>query len=196
MHSQLDRYRSGFIALQEEATDLVRGRNGDVLRHPPDPDSWSVVQILDHMNTAGWLLLTSLEDAIEKHQKNGPFGEPPFQYGVVSRWFVRTMRPSSGWTIPAPPVFEPSAPETLYSNEVIEEFCALQTQFAECVGHADGLDLRRIRVASPAIPLFRISLGAWFEATIAHEERHLEQARRVLRDLDRPASDGGREPKK
>jgi hypothetical protein len=32
-------------------------------------------------------------------------------------------------------------------------------------------------VASPALPILSISLGAWYEATIAHEQRHLKQAR-------------------
>jgi hypothetical protein len=93
------------------------------------------------------------------------------------------MKPSSDWTFTAPSVFEPDTPETLYPRETVEEFRGLQDQFASCVGQAEGLDLRRIRVASPAVPLLRISLGAWFEATIAHEERHLRQAERVLERL-------------
>jgi len=143
-----------------------------------------VAQIFDHVNTAGWLLLNPLEEAIQNGHERGLYGEPPFQYGFVSRWFVRSMRPSSGWTFTAPSVFEPETPETLYPRETVEEFRALQDQFASCVGDAEGLDLRRIRVSSPAVPLLRISLGAWFESTLAHEERHLKQARDTLQALD------------
>lgn len=180
MHPQLDEYRSGFRSLKDEATTLVADVDADTLRRPPDAETWSVVQLFDHMNTAGWLLLHSIEDAIRTAQRKGPHGEPPFEYGFVSRWFVRSMRPSSGWTFTAPSVFEPDPPHTLHPNEVVEEFRGLQDQFADCVTAAEGLDLRRIRVPSPAVPLLRISMGAWFESTLAHEERHLAHAREVL----------------
>jgi len=183
MHTQLDEYQSRFHALKEEATTLVEGVEEDLLLARPDAETWSVAQIFDHVNTAGWLLLNPLEEAVQSGHERERYGEPPFQYGFVSRWFVRSMKPSSGWTFTAPSVFEPDTPETLYPRETVEEFRGLQDQFAGCVGQAEGLDLRRIRVSSPAVPLLRISLGAWFEATLAHEERHLRQAERVLERL-------------
>jgi hypothetical protein len=183
MHPQLDSYRSGFIDLKEEATALIDDADADVLSARPDPETWSAVQCIDHLNTAGWLLLRSVEDAVQKGRAEGPYGEPPFEYGFVSRWFVHSMKPSSGWTFTAPSVFEPEAPNTLYPGETTEEFLALQDRFSECVVDAQDLDLRRLRLPSPAVPLLRISLGAWFEATLAHERRHLDQARRVLRTV-------------
>jgi hypothetical protein len=186
MHSQLERYRSQFSDLKAAASALVADVNETRLRTPPDEETWSVAQIFDHVNTAGWLLLSSLEESIQTGHERGRHGTPPFRYGFVSRWFVRSMQPSSGWTFTAPSVFEPEPPDTLYPTEAVNEFRGLQDQFAACVTDAEGLDLRGIRVASPAVPLLRISLGAWFEATIAHEERHLDQARTVLAAVDAP----------
>jgi hypothetical protein len=183
MHSQLEGYRSGFANLKEEATTLVTDVDAKTLRAQPAPEMWSAAQCIDHLNTAGWLLLQSMERMIQQGQAEGPYGEPPFEYGFVSRWFVRVLKPSSDWTFDAPSLFEPDAPNTLYPGEITDEFLALQDQFSECVVDADGLDLRRLRLSSPAIPLLRISLGAWFEATLAHERRHLDQARRILNSV-------------
>jgi hypothetical protein len=180
MHRQLDGYHSGFAELKEAATTLVDDVETNALTARPDPEQWSAIQCIDHLNTAGWLLLRSIEDAIQEGQTEGPYGEPPFEYGFVSRWFVHVMKPSSDWSFDAPSLFEPDAPNTLYPEEVVGEFLALQDQFSACVVDAEGLDLRRIRLPSPAVPLLRISLGAWFEATLAHERRHLTQARRIL----------------
>lgn len=184
MHSQLEGYRSEFVALKEEATRLVEDVGDQALRRAPDSETWSIVQIFDHVNTAGWLLLNVLEEAIQEGKEEGPYGEPPFRYGFVSRWFVRSMQPSSRWSFTTPSVFEPETTETLYPGETVEEFRGLQDQFASCVADAAGLDLRRIRVASPALPLLRISLGAWFEASIAHQRRHLVQVETVHRTLE------------
>ncbi|WP_103020934.1 DinB family protein [Salinibacter altiplanensis] len=181
MHTQLDEYRTGFVDLKNEATALVADVDAATMQRRPDTDTWSVVQCIDHLNTAGWLLLRSTEEEIQRGHDEGPYGEPPFEYGIVSRWFVHVLEPSSGWTFDAPSLFEPDAPNTLYPDEAIDEFLGLQDRLASCVEGAEGLDLRRIRFGSPAVPLLRISLGAWFEATLAHERRHLKQARRTLR---------------
>ena len=79
---------------------------------------------------------------------------------------------------------EPPSPDTLSPPAVLDDFCALQDEFADCVQAAEGLDLRRIRVGSPALLLLRISLGAWFEAHLGHERRPLAQMRRILSNLD------------
>lgn len=180
MHAQLAEYCSGFMDLKDEAATLVADVDPTVLQTQPAPNMWSAVQCIDHLNTAGWLLLRSMEKNIQRARAEGPYGDPPFDYGFVSRWFVHVMEPSSGWTFDAPSLFEPDTPNTLYPNEEVDEFLALQDAFAEHVEETEGIDLRRLRLSSPAIPLLRISLGAWFEATLAHERRHLAQARRVL----------------
>jgi hypothetical protein len=183
MHPQLTEYRTGFQEIRDEAVVLTDGVSTDRLRAAPGPDRWSVVEIVDHMNTSGELLLGELETAIEAGQADGPYGEPPFQYGVISRWWVRLLQPS-GWDLPAPSATEPPSPDTLSPTAVLDDFCVLQDQFANCVQAAEGVDLRRIRVGSPALPLLRISLGAWFEVHLGHERRHLAQMRRTLDDVD------------
>lgn len=180
---QLRTYRSAFLDLKSTARTLIQDVDDEILNERPTPDAWSVSQIFDHVNTAGWLLLARIEEALQRAHDGGPRGEPPFRYGIVSRWFVNAMQPSSRWTFTAPSVFEPDAPHTLHPREAVREFLALQDDFAACVERAHELDLRRIRVTSPAVPFLWISVGAWFEATIAHERRHLEQARSVLTEL-------------
>lgn len=177
---QLATYRRGFLDRRDEARDLSDGVDPARLAVVPDDESWSVAQIFDHMNTAGWLLLNEIEREIGDARDDGPFGEPPFEYGFISQWFVRSMKPSSGWTFTAPSLYEPESSATLHPDEAVQEFVALQEDFANCLPMTHGLDLRRIRISSPAVPLLRISLGAWFEATLAHERRHLQQARDVL----------------
>lgn len=180
MHPQLDGYRSAFVDQKNEVETLFDTADPDVLRTPPDPDTWSAVQCIDHLNTTGWLLLRSMEEAIRTAQGEGPYGEPPFEYGFVSRWFIRAMTPSSGWTFTTFSMYEPADSQSLYPDEVSDEFLTLQDQFAECVTASERLDLRGLRIPSPALPLLRISLGAWYEAIAAHEHRHIEQARRSL----------------
>ena len=44
------------------------------------------------------------------------------------------------------------------------------------VRRAEGLDLARVKVTSPIMPLLRQPLGTWLLFLAAHERRHLWQA--------------------
>lgn len=185
---QLAHYRQQFLDRKEETKRLTDGVPDDVLRARPSPEAWSVAECLDHLNTAGWMLLERMEPIMAEAHRTGPFAEPPFEYGIISRLFVRAMEPDAFLSLSSPAAYEPGSPGTLHPHEVVVEFLALQDDLAGCITQARGLDLRRIRVPSPAIPFVRISLGAWFEAAEAHERRHLAQARRTLDAVQSPAA--------
>lgn len=178
--SQIDEYANRFREIKTDAEALINNTDDSTLRTPPAPGEWSAVQCLDHLNTAGWLLLARIERQINDAQENGPYGEEPFQYGFVSRMFIRLMNPESRLSIPAPPSYEPEMKDTLEPHAVATEFLQLQDDLLGCIERSRGLDLRRVRVPSPALPIVSLSLGAWYEATIAHEKRHLTQARNAV----------------
>jgi hypothetical protein len=61
-------------------------------------------------------------------------------------------------------------------------FRAYQVQFIDRLRQANGLDLARARVRSPAVSWLRLPLGSGFALVVAHERRHLLQARRIIAD--------------
>lgn len=182
--SQIDGYIQGFRGVKADAKHLVDQTDDHVLVQQPAPGEWSAAQCLDHLNIAGWLLLARMERQINDAQENGPYGEEPFEYGFISRTFVRLMDPESPVSIPAPPSYKPSDDGTLDPHTATKEFVQLQDDFIHCIEDSKGLDLRRVRVPSPALPIVSISLGAWYEATIAHENRHLTQARNAISRIE------------
>jgi hypothetical protein len=61
----------------------------------------------------------------------------------------------------------------------MEEFSQLRRQLGECIEQANGLDLRKNKMPLPTIQKLKFSLGEIFAILLAHERRHLWQARRV-----------------
>ncbi|HMB93956.1 MAG TPA: DinB family protein [Rhodothermales bacterium] len=178
-------YVQGFEALKEEASVLVDGLDEAAFNWRHDPESWSVGECLDHLNTLGTLSLPKWDEALKKGKGNNQTGTPPFDYGFLGRWWISAMQPSSRRRFKTPKVFEPSSSE-LDCQQVISTFLDLQDQFIKRVEASRGLDLRRVKAPSAAFSLLRLPLGAWFESTIAHEERHLAQARRVMHHVEFP----------
>lgn len=146
-------------------------------RTPPRPGHWSPAQCLAHLNAAARPLVPALEGRIFNAQRHGPYGTPPFTYRWYERLFIASVAPESSIPIPAPPTFRP--PPTPDPAAVLDTFCAFQERLAVCVARSQGLDWARVRVASPVVPLLRMGIGAWFEATLNHERRHLQQAKRA-----------------
>ena len=65
---------------------------------------------------------------------------------------------------------------------------AVQARLRAVIEAADGVDLARVRVPSPALALLRLPVGIWLQALPQHTLRHLAQARRVRGDESYPAA--------
>jgi len=70
---------------------------------------------------------------------------------------------------------------------VRQEFLEWQDQIAERIRQADGLDLPRARARSP-LRVWKWSLGTFFAVALAHERRHIWQARQVSNEQGFPRS--------
>jgi hypothetical protein len=83
--------------------------------------------------------------------------------------------------MPAPSRFVPLHGQPV--TAVLPTFLHVQSQFILQIDRAAGLDLKRVKVATPISRFLRLSLGAMLAQAAAHERRHLEQARRVREKL-------------
>lgn len=61
-----------------------------------------------------------------------------------------------------------------------EEFLRVQDAYIQTLQLASGVDLARVKVASPAMSLIKLSLGQWLRAMESHQRRYLWQAREAL----------------
>jgi hypothetical protein len=79
--------------------------------------------------------------------------------------------------VPTVPAYRPG--ERYGRDETLRRFGQLQARLADFVAQAEGFDLGWMRAPSPALPLMRLKAAAWLEATLRHQQRHLDQARRA-----------------
>lgn len=160
---------------------LVEPLSSEQANWRPDPDRWSIAQVLDHLAATTGPLAPALLEAGVKARAAGRVSDGPFRYGPLSRWFLRSLAPAGARPLPAPKLYRPSA-SALDLAETTRRFLEAQRAFESAAESAEGLDLARVRVASPALRLFRLPLGVWCLSTAAHTLRHLAQAERVRAD--------------
>jgi hypothetical protein len=106
------------------------------------------------------------------------YGPGPYKYNWIGRILVASVAPPPRFRVRTPRVFEPMPNRR--RQEVMAAFRAYQVQYADRLRQANGLDIARARVASPALRWLRMPLGSAFALTIAHERRHLQQAAAVI----------------
>jgi hypothetical protein len=180
---ELEQHRHTFESIAAEANELTKGLTEVQFNWRPAPGQWSIEECLAHLTMVGHWEVQAIEDAIEQGQTGGLTGSGPFEYSALERYILRETAPPVRHEISAPRRFQPLHGQPV--TGVLPTFLHVQSQFIRQLERADGLDLRRIKVATPISRFLRMSLGMTFAQASAHEQRHLAQARRVWERLPR-----------
>jgi hypothetical protein len=175
---EIEAFRQQFEQISAEADALASPLTDDQFVWQPSPGSWSIAQCLDHLNSAAREYLPALDEAIADAIRRGLYNPGPYTYNWIGRAMVWVVSPTTKLRAKAPKAFLP--PPNRPRRDIMAAFRAYQVQFTDRLRQANGLDLARARVTSPVARWIRMPLGSGFEMMVAHERRHLAQARRVI----------------
>ncbi len=167
------------VRIKAEGPAVCAGLTESQFNWRPGPKRWSIAECLVHLNVAVTRTLPAFDRAIERGREKGLEAEGPFRYGWFANWMIASMEPPPKRRMKTFGIFEVPADAAHALPRVLPEFLTVRDQLGERVRRADGLDLKRIRVVSPVTRLLRLPLGAYFQFVIAHDRRHLWQARQV-----------------
>jgi hypothetical protein len=166
-----------FLAQKVRGWTLAENLTDEQLNARPDSDTWSLGMQLDH-------IAISLEKAVgemEKSLAKGiPSGDPAsWSPNFFERKFIEMVGARPGGAItPVPKGFEPSEAH-LEKEALLSRYAEAHDKFVAVIERTASADLKRIKVASAALPLLKLSLGAWFAAMANHTDYHLEKAARL-----------------
>ena len=179
--NELAESRKHFSQISRQAEALTAGLNEAQFNWRPVPDSWSIEECLSHLVMVGNVEVQALERAIERAKSRGITGEPPFHYGMLDRYIVALTEPPVRRRFSSPRRFQPLHGQPI--TGVVPSFLHLQSQFTRLTEASQGLHLSRVKVETPISRFVRMGLGMMFAQIVAHERRHLEQARLVREKL-------------
>jgi len=165
-------------AARHDARALCDGLSDTQLLWRPAPGAWGVAECLDHLvRSGGWFVKQAGHGLAEAHAR-GLRATSPYRPRLFDRLAASLLEPPvRRLRARAPRGAEPAA--DLDPRAVLAAFEQLQDSLAGRVRECDGWDLRRARTRSPWHPAIQLSLGGLLLVTLAHERRHLWQARRV-----------------
>jgi hypothetical protein len=182
--AELETYQDQLLSIRQDAQGLMSGMSDAQFNWRPAPNRWSMGECFQHLNScAANLFVPGIDSAITTARSKGLRSPGPFVYPALQRMFLRTSEPPPRMRFKAPALVRPAQPKPLAG--IREEFLEWQDQIAERIKQADGLDLLRARARSP-LRVWKWSLGTFFAVTLAHERRHIWQARQVRNEREFP----------
>jgi hypothetical protein len=183
VHPELISYRQQFEVIIEESKALVQGLSEEEFNWRPRAGEWSIEECLAHLTMVGRVEVDFVESAIDAARARGITGSGPFRYSAIERYILRETEPPIRRALGSPTRFVPVHNQPL--TAVMPTFYHVQRMFILQLERADGLDLKRVKVATPISRFLKFSLGTAFAQAAAHERRHLLQARKVREKLPR-----------
>ena len=176
----LERFRRDLHLIEEDVKDVCADLTPEQLVQPSSRGGWSVQECLRHLNVTGELYVEKLESVISAARANGETDKEPFRYGFLGGLFIYSQEPPVRLKVKTFEVFQP----TQASDErVLPTFLTLQEKLRDLLQRADGLPLDKLRIASPESKWLKMSVFEAFGLVLAHERRHLWQARQVRAEL-------------
>jgi hypothetical protein len=165
-------------AARAEARALCDGLSEAQLLWRPSPGAWSIAECLDHLARAGVWFVKQAGHGLEQARARGLRAEGPYRLRPFDRLAASVLEPPVRYLRARAP--RGAVPATITDpRAALAAFEQLQDSLVARVRECDGWDLRRARVRSPWHPAIKLSLGGLLLVTLAHERRHLWQARGV-----------------
>jgi hypothetical protein len=163
----------------KEAAAFFKDVDKTKLVYQPSEGKWSIVQVLEHLNAYGRYYIPAMEKGMtEKKTEKQAW----FNGGFWGDFFTNSMKPKNVYEIKnkmkAAKAY--SFSNSLNVDTVLNEFLKQQDDLIRLLDMAQHVDLNAVRLPITISKVIRLKLGDVFRFLIAHEQRHMIQARNTL----------------
>lgn len=180
MHSDLVRAIQEVDDSQKRVEKLIR-ENESVLNVQPSNGGWTMAECVDHLSTILKEVNPPLKQGIHEGKAKGNKVAGPFRYGFIGKWITKSMEPPIKQKMKANKIYVPRPGKS--AAVLLEEYADTHNTLHQLIREADGIDLAKTKVTSPALRILRIAVGEWFFFINAHERRHIWQMEQIAKAL-------------
>jgi hypothetical protein len=160
-----------------DSIKIFQNLSAEVLLTPASNGGWSIAQCMWHLNSYGDYYLPKIRLGLAK---NYP-ANPNFKSTWLGSYFTRIMKP--GAQMKKFKAFKDHIPPVeMNPHKIVAEFIQQQEQLLSYLKQARQTDLNKIRIPISILQWVKLKLGDVFQFIVAHNERHLQQAKRIVQD--------------
>ena len=143
-----------------------------------NPESWSVGECISHLVISNNLYLNKIEKILSSYPSSQE-KDFPYKQSFFGKLIAKGVDPAYVRKSKTFKVFFPNANEI--HKDIIDEYVKSSKKFIELAGRMRNLGLKKIKLSSPVNKLIRLNLGDALIIIPKHDERHLNQAEKVMK---------------
>ena len=166
----------------DKVTESVRNEfgilTGEQLNAKPSPEQWSIAQCLDHLIVINETYYPIIKQLHEKTFKLPIAGTLGFYVKWMGNFILKYVGPDRSKKMKTQSIWEPSA--STIDADIVQKFEKHQQQLKQHIQSCANFIDSGVVIYSPASKIIVYTLEQAFNIIVAHEKRHLNQAREVL----------------
>ncbi|NUO64059.1 MAG: DinB family protein [Gemmatimonadaceae bacterium] len=168
------------IATRERIAALLRPLDPARLAEHPEPEGWSIGQVLEHLCRADELYDESFAKLMRTARPDAGAAAREWKSSFIGGLIAGSLlspRPLKG-----PRAFRPGPTPR---DGVVETLLGRELRFVQAMDDAAAFDWRALRIKSPALPRWAPSMnvGDGFRIHVVHVTRHSRQIERLVKQL-------------
>ena len=170
--------RSALDGIGRETQTMFGGLDVRQVNWRPDAARWSVAQCFEHLLLSNRLMFQAADRTLHDARPRTVWQRMPVLPGLLGRMLIRSQAPGTTRKFTASPKAQPAASEI--AADVIPRFIAQNRDAVDRVGTLDERDAARAIMTSPFASAIVYSVLDGWRLIVAHDRRHMEQARGVM----------------
>jgi hypothetical protein len=165
-------------AVSCSAESVFSSLTASQLNWKPSDNQWSIGQCLDHIIVSNETYYPQLEKIISGKWKNSLWQNMPYLHKMWGKILIKTVSPDTNKKVNTSRVFYPAS--SGIPRTIIKEFISHNKSLVEFMVRSSQANHDKIVITSPVSGFITYSLRDTFTILTLHEERHLQQAKRVM----------------
>lgn len=146
------------------------------LNWKPMPEKWSAAECLEHLNIYSRYYNPAMSQAIQ--EKNHLVFVDDFKSGWFGNFSVKSVHPDNAKKQKTLKRLDPVHSEL--PSTVLDDFLAHQQKLREIISKSNAVNLNKIKIPAEVAKLMKLRLGDCLRFVVAHQQRHIQQAKDVL----------------
>jgi hypothetical protein len=173
----LAQVRAGLDAIPADVQAAFGRLDARQLNWRPDATKWSVAQCLEHLLAANRVMVQAAQHGLDETQPRTFWQRLPGLPRLWGRLLVRSQAPHATRKYTAPSLAQPAASDI--APDVVERFLVQNREILSWLRGFDDSRAARAIMTSPFATFITYSVLDGARLIMAHDHRHVEQARLV-----------------
>lgn len=160
-------------------TEGFKTLSSEQLNFKASPDSWSILECIEHLNLYGDFYLPEIKKSIKKsnHKAN-----ETFKTGLLGDYFAKSLLPKE--KLNTMKTFKDKNPNgSKLNKKVLDKFILQQEETLRLLNSSNTVSLNKTKTGISLTRWITLKLGDTFRVVIYHNQRHIVQAENVQRGI-------------